>query len=223
MWVLEMLEMLQRYSGAITALLTIALVIITGIYAWLTRSLVVENRLLRKAGSDPAVVAYLLPDHRYDGVVNLVVANVGRGPAFDVTIAFEGDADRFAARSANPEFWPGRKHRIAVLPQDERYVQFFGGGFALLQEDGLGEFAVDVAFKSSADVSASYRAALSVEDLKGIGRVGEPPELVIANSLKKIEHTLERIALGWRTLRVETITPAEREERDRRAIEEQPD
>jgi hypothetical protein len=48
--------------------------------AWERRTFTPETRSLRRAGTEPDVVAYLLPHPVHLIVINIVVANVGQGP-----------------------------------------------------------------------------------------------------------------------------------------------
>jgi hypothetical protein len=60
----QLVSYLDAHSGAASAILTLGILGLTILYVWSNFLLVKENRLLRKAGSDPEVVAYLLPDQR---------------------------------------------------------------------------------------------------------------------------------------------------------------
>lgn len=64
-----------------TATATIVLAATTIVYAWHTWQLVKENRLLRKAGTDPQVVAFAIINPHVYGAIDFVMANVGKGPA----------------------------------------------------------------------------------------------------------------------------------------------
>lgn len=88
-----MWEFLDANSAAITAITTVVLTATTIVYACLTRVLAQENRLLRKAGSAPQVVAYLAQHAYTRQAIDFVLANVGRGPALHVsyTIVSGGD------------------------------------------------------------------------------------------------------------------------------------
>jgi hypothetical protein len=61
-YVTEFLNWTTTYQGAITALATAAIAATGLATVWLTATLVRESRLLRKAGTEPDVIAYLLPD-----------------------------------------------------------------------------------------------------------------------------------------------------------------
>lgn len=63
----------------------------TLVVASLTFTLVRENKLLRKAGNSPRVVAHFEFHPDGNGGLNLALSNVGTGPAFDVSFSFEKD------------------------------------------------------------------------------------------------------------------------------------
>jgi hypothetical protein len=91
------LSFLNAYQGAITALATVILTLTTIVYAWHTSVLARENRLLRKAGTEPDVVAYLAQHPRHRTALEFVLGNVGRGPAYDVSFKIVSGGDDFAA------------------------------------------------------------------------------------------------------------------------------
>ena len=76
---MEIMKWLNSYAGAITAIATIVLSVITGIYVWLTRQLV-------KAANEPRIeinsrLEALKGGYRYG---YLCVKNIGTGAAYDV-------------------------------------------------------------------------------------------------------------------------------------------
>ena len=70
-------------ASLVTAISTLVLMLTTIVYARLTAVLTRENKLLRKAATEPQVVAYLSPDQR--NILQFILANVGQGPALDVS------------------------------------------------------------------------------------------------------------------------------------------
>ena len=67
----------------------------TLVVAVLTIFLVRENRLLRKAGNSPRIVAHFEVHPDGNGGLNLALSNVGTGPALDVSFSFEYDDEDF--------------------------------------------------------------------------------------------------------------------------------
>ena len=80
----EVVAWLSASSPAITAAATLVPTATTIVYAWLTGILALENRRLRRAGTEPLVIAYLFPD------------------AQNLAIEFEAAADRFKHRRLVP-------------------------------------------------------------------------------------------------------------------------
>jgi hypothetical protein len=177
------------------------------VVAVLTYTLATENRILRKAGTEPDVVAYLLPDQRSINLLNLVVANVGRGAAFGVELEFIGDLKalkksgvRLAGKSKLPI--------LSVLPQDERFVQFFGSFLEFSEIESIPDFTFHVRYQTSKGEVKTGTSRASVADFLGVTRVGNSPEHDTAEALKQIAKSVE----GWgglSRLKVETITAAE--------------
>ncbi len=210
-YVTDLLDLTTTYQGAITALAT-AVIAATGIATvWLTATLARENRLLHKAGTEPDVVAYLIPDQRYKTMLNFVVANIGRGPARNVTFIFDADPADFAAHDV--QFAANQSRAaIAILPQDERISAFFGAGPDLFKDPRLQPFKVKVEFEDLRQKRRSKTFDLDVSQFDRLITLGQPAEHEMAEALKKMAETMT----GWSTIRrlkVETITTEEIEQR----------
>ncbi|UQG59368.1 hypothetical protein MIH18_16785 [Marinobacter sp. M3C] len=102
----------------------------TLVIALLTLFLWRENRLLRKAGSEPRLIAYFEPHPDGTGGLNIAIANVGKGPAKDVYFQFEGDSENFARYDLVLDC-SHRRGPIATIPQDGKISIFFAVGYQL--------------------------------------------------------------------------------------------
>jgi hypothetical protein len=180
---------------------------------FLTRTLATDNRLLRKAGTEPEVVAYLLPDEQHIHVLNLVVTNVGRGPARNVELEFVGDLESLRKSGAQMLTKP-RRLILPWLPQDERFVQIFGNALEFFNGGPPPEFKINVHFQDSAGKTKTSISHISIADFEGVSRV-RGTEQEAADALKQIAKRIE--SWGGSRLKVETITAAEvaREQKDR--------
>src|SRR5690606_35632009 len=70
----------------------------TAVVALLTWVLIQENRLIRKAGNSPRIVASFEPHPEGNRALKLALSNVGTGPALDVSYSFEyedGDFENY--------------------------------------------------------------------------------------------------------------------------------
>jgi len=140
-------------------------------------------------------------------MLNLVVANVGRGPARNVALEFVGDIKTLYERGVR--LLSRAKVPIhSVLPQDEKFVQIFGNALNIFDGDERPpDFVIKVHFENSVGrkISTEYRA--SIKDFEGLSR-SNSPEHEIAEALKQIARTVDNWG-GFGRLQVETVTAAE--------------
>lgn len=208
------LNFLASYQAAITAIATIFIAVSAVVTTILTRKLARENELLRKAGTEPEVIAYLEMHPHLWNIFNFVLANVGHGPARNVRFLFEGNEEDFRSHEVRLRNEEERK-AMSFLPQGESIRLFFGSAIKIFVEPRLQPFNVLVEYEDMKGRRhrATYR--LDVSQFSGFSTVGHPPEQEIANALKKIEGHLNNISrtfsggFGGNRLRVETMTTQE--------------
>jgi hypothetical protein len=212
-------EWLNTNAGAVTAIATVVLTATTIVYAWLTGILAVENRRLRRAGTEPEIIAYLFPDARHITILHLIIANVGRGPARNVSLEFEADADDFASHGIEHRVG-ARRTLVSFLPQDERLFHFFGNALDMFKPGPPKDFKVHIRYEDMKGRSHSREYKASVSDLEGFRRIGEPPEYTAAEALKGIKDEITQWGSGFKRLKVETVTTAEEQKQSRERHEQ---
>jgi hypothetical protein len=177
-WIIVHKDHVTLLSGGIQAA-TAAIVVFLTVFLWK------ENRHLRKAGTEPEVVAYLVPDKRHLHVMNLVVTNVGRGAARNVSVELVGDVEALRKKGARVLV-----SKIAVLPQDERFAQMFGNSLDFFDGGPPRDFSIHVYFENGKGRRFEANCRASIADFEGLSRV-TPPEHDIAEAMKKIAAKLE--------------------------------
>ena len=75
------IECLNHNAGAVTALATIALLLVTGWYAWTTRALLMEAQQSRFIANEPRIVAYLRTHEVHTNIVQLCKVPITDGRA----------------------------------------------------------------------------------------------------------------------------------------------
>ena len=199
-----MLDFLNQNSGAFTVLFSLVVACATVFYAVLTYRLVDETRRMREVQTEPALVVSIEPSEHWINFINLVIANVGEGPARDITLRATPDFQRFAGRyvSALGMF----KHGIKHLSPGQRITVFLTS-------------MVDAVHGTSSDlghlnfeISASYRSPdgrviddsfpIHFDSLEGMGNIGTPPLIDIAQSIEKIQRDVQHVVSGFRKLEV---------------------
>ena len=142
------IEWLNSYFGVISSIATVVIAVFAVITACLTRSLANDNRLMRMAGTKPKVVIYLAAGSQREHAVNLVLANVGRGPARNVEFTIRGDSHDFETHGVSSVLvGPSNGMGVDFLPQGERIQSFFGWGPSLLGPPPLSCFSVSITFE----------------------------------------------------------------------------
>ena len=185
-------EWLNSNHGLISAAATVVIALFAIKTASLTKALANENRLMRKSGTEPKVVAYLKLDPYRSYIVNFVLANVGQGPARDVEFTFQADESDFRDHDVKIGNHSDRT-LTSMLPQGERIETFFGGGRPFWKDPKLRPFKVSVTFQDLNGKNDSKEFVLDVAQFTGISTLGSPPEYEIAQTLKKIDQTLKKI------------------------------
>ncbi len=235
------LNFLVSYQVAITAIATIVIATSAVVTTILTRKLARENELLRKAGTEPEVIAYLDIGSHF---INFVLANVGQGPAQKVKFSIESDDFRFS-EDLPPEqkmFLRNNTERTAIsfLPQGENIRVVFCFDRILFAKPKLPPF--DVLIKYENIKGKAYEKTVKLDISQFLGFASPPPRQIetdLVNVLKKIENHFSNASrtisdgFGGARLRVEMKTYEEtrqeneewlaRRERERAAEERNDD
>ena len=189
----EILKFLNMHQAEITVIATIFIAVSAIITAVATKTLARENKLLRKAETEPKVVAYLTLDPIYWGCFNFVLANVGRGPARNISFKFDADHQEFKNHDVALKNSADRE-AISFLPQGESISVFFGSSIDLYKDPRLKPFDVIIKYDDMSDKHRCERCRIDVAQFEGFTSLGKPPEQEAADSLKKIEGHLKQIA-----------------------------
>ncbi|MDD3182965.1 MAG: hypothetical protein PHD48_09205 [Alphaproteobacteria bacterium] len=205
-WFDQNVNMINAFSALATSLATIAL-------AGLTVFLVQENRALRKAGTEPEVVAFLRPHPDGNGAIQFVIENIGKGTAFNVSFELIYDQEDFKSHDVLIEN-DQKRSLTSILPQDEKIIALLGIGYVLAgkAKDGTGhplkQFEVRLSYENSKGKKRSKSQALNLLQFSGLCGIFETPAKVkMATSLQEIEKHLAQMAKSVGVLRnIQDIT-----------------
>lgn len=209
---METSEVVTLFFSGLVAMATIA-------YVVLTRALVKETQLLRKAHSVPHVSVYLRPSSRWVHILDMVVVNTGPGPALNVRWKVE------CSDSANQDVHVDVLRSLdglGYMAPGQRIESFFGSALKLMHLNPIPAVTVHADYDDV--LGGSYRTTCALEPAKykGLSRVGDPPEHEMAKALSELAKTFRQVVRSSR-FRVVGVTEkelAEREARDQREREE---
>ena len=221
----ELLDFLNKNSGALSVVFTAAVTLATAIYAVLTWMLVRETSLMRRVQTEPKLEITARSLDIAIHIIRLHIKNIGLGPALNVrfkpSVTSGGDAAaRLLAEFTAPNFFATGLAYFG--PGQERL-----SAYTRMTEDHDGKIAsillFDVEYQSA--TGKHYRETISVDmsEHKGSYQLGKPHLYAIAQSLEKIEKTIGYLTTGFRRLKTDVYTSADREAKEkeqRDAIEE---
>jgi len=211
-----MIGYLNQNAGAVTALATIALLLVTGWYAWTTRALLREAQQSRLMTSEPRVVAYLRTNEVHSNIVQLCIANLSGAAAVGVS-----------ARIDKATEWPARFDlsdskilRDLGFLRPHEVVKFdVGMGPDLFQDDKPAIFEAAIEFESLDGRQFAFEATLKVESVAGFATWRIYGIDDVARRLEEIAKTLAGFT-GFKRLQVDSYSSADRHEADRKREEQ---
>lgn len=208
----ELLEFLNKNSGALTVLFSAVVTIATAVYAALTWVLVKETRMMREVQTEPklqvAVTSFDFAIH----IVRLHIRNVGLGPALDVTfkpkvLSGGASAEKLLAEFTGVNFFSvGLKH---FGPGQERV-----SAYTQLTEDHDGKMAsvlaLEVTYRSATGKQYSDALVVDMSELKGGYQLGKPHAYAIAQSLEKMQKDIHQLSTGFHRIKADVYTSEDR-------------
>lgn len=201
---IDLLESLCQWLGEISwkDIATVLSGFSTLAIAFLTILLWNENRLLRKAGSSPRVVAHFEIHPEGTGGINLALSNIGTGPALDISFEIEAEQDNFSKYSIQLDTSRQRAPMI-LIAQGEKVSFLFGISFNLFkttagEEIPLKPFTVTVQWKSVGSKKLDCeKYTLDISQYAGLpGMLSKPPMLKLVDELQGIKKQLAEIT-SW--------------------------
>lgn len=216
-----MFHFLNNNSGSIIAVLTFVLAIITGIYAYLTWKMVNETKRMREIQSEPNISVYFKSKDEYIGFIDLIIRNIGRGPAFNIKLSVSPDfqySDRMNISELNLF-----KNGIHHLAPDQQISFFLNSLPAMIEKKLCMRFDISVKYEDTVGNGFQNSYNIDLNELMGIRRVGEPPLKKISDQLDKMKDAMEKMFSYSPQLKVITYTKKDiddEEERIKKLIEE---
>ncbi|MCK4680422.1 hypothetical protein KAT82_04810 [bacterium] len=180
-------------------------------YALLTRNLVRETALLRRAQTEPQVSVYLTPGQRWLHMLELVVRNSGQGGARDIRCAISASDANLEAHNVHVDCLRLLEHILYLAPGEE-IRSFFGDASNFLEEPPLEEFSIAVEYNTEMGELRQREFRIRPIQYGGVARLGELPEHEVAKSLVSLSKDLHSLVSEHR-LSVLTISQDELDER----------
>jgi hypothetical protein len=217
----DLLDQLNKNSGALSAVFSGVVTVATVVYAWLTARLVDETRQMRKVQTEPRVeVSYRLRDE-WINLIDISVRNIGLGPAYDIKLEARTESNTTGATLLLQAL-----NKLASFSKGLSYVgpgQEYSSFWASMTDGDAtkidSRLVVTCSYRSTTGTNYRHECIVDLSELKGSSRIGEPPLHKIAKHIEQIEKDLTKMTAATGRLKVDEYSQEDRD-RERAAIEE---
>ena len=192
-----MIDWLNSNSGAVNAILAAILVVITGVYAYLTRRQVLESKELREMTIRPALVVTAEIDETHINLINFRVENIGGGAARNIRLRTSREFMRGNDRSLNELGL--FKRGIPLLSPGRNIETFLASALELLQQEPL---EVTAEYEDATGRKIEETFLVDFAAFENLSRVGEAPLHTIAKSIEKLQKSIGNLSSGTKKLSV---------------------
>lgn len=213
-----MIEFFNQNSGFLSLVFAAIVAASTVVYAILTSKLVSETRRMRKMQTEPNISVRVESNERAIKFVDIVVENIGAGPAFDVKFRLKDDLKLFA----NDKFSEIGfiKNGLKYLAPKQKLRYFLLDLPRVLNDDSIRPLEINVEFKDYLNENYKSKFEINFDEFRNLSQMGSPPLLEISRSIKKISEDLSYLVSGSRKLKIDSYDKKDREEEEK-AWEEQ--
>lgn len=217
----DLLIFLNDNAGAFNVAFTGVVAVATVVYAVLTARLVRETERLRAAATEPALeVTYRCRDEAM-ALLELVVKNIGSGPAYEIRFALSAaPAGIGADEMLNPlRELKALQSGMNVLMPGQEFSAFWTDVRQHLDAKLQTLVTARSTCTGASGVKYKREHLIDLSELKGASRLGTPSLLAIARSLEKLQKDVHNLTTGFHRLKVDAFNEADRE-RERAEWEE---
>jgi hypothetical protein len=210
----DFLEWIEANQAFATLLSYIIIALATLAYALLTAAILRETGRLRKIESDPEIVAYLEKEPRYPELVNIIVANVGRGTAHDISFDVE-QSPKIGKRQPLSE--AKLFNSVKRMVPGQTYKLFYGTTVELLQDtDSSRAWCITARFFGKLGDKHEVVSVIDPTIYYGTYRAGKDYQKETYKALAEISKDFKRLVarVSEPSLPVDTRLPSSTEEDD---------
>jgi len=208
-------DFLKENSGAFTVIFSALIAIATIVYAVLTWRLVSETIKMREAQTEPKVSVTIQPREEYINFIDMVIQNIGLGPAYDVK--FKVDPDFEYAEGKFLSELGFMKNGLGYLAPNQKLQFFLTSMTENFEEKTKKHFEIRVTYKNSGDKKYEDIYTIDFSQLIGLSQL-KPPLYKIAENIEKIQKDIQNLATDFSRLKVIKYTKEDVEKETKQTV-----
>lgn len=195
---------LNQNNGVLMLIFTGVVAFATIVYAILTWMLVSETKEMREVQTEPRVSVVFQPREEWINFIDLIVKNIGLGPAYDIKFNVKPDFEYRKGRSLSEINFI--KNGVKYLNPNQK-IQFFLTNLV----EGFDKkvkipFTIEVSYKNKFGKKYSENFVIDFSELLGLGQLGEPPLHKIAKNIEDIQKDIHHLSTGFHRLKTVVYT-----------------
>ena len=213
-----LLDFFNANSGAFSVLFAGIVALATLVYAILTWKLVSETKRMREAQTEPKISISIQPREESINMVDIIIQNIGLGPAYNIAFELDGDFYFFKDRLFSDIGFI--KKGIKYLAPNQKKQSFLTSMTENYEEKQEISIGIDVNYKNSSGKAYYDNYTINFSELKGLLQLGTPPLHAMARNIEKIKDDIHHITTGFHKPKIVIYTKKEVEEEERAMLEQ---
>lgn len=190
----------------------------TVVYAILTWKLVSETRRMREAQTEPKVSLCIQPREELINFIDLVIQNVGLGPAYDIKFKISPDFEYAKGRFLSELGF--MKNGVRFIAPNQKIQFFLTSMIENFEEKIEKSFQVTITYKNSVGKTYEDEYPIDFSQFIGLTQLGEPPLYKIAKNIESIQRDIQHLSTGFYKMKVIRYTKEDVEEERRQQSEQ---
>lgn len=204
------LEFLDQNEAAFTVIFSAVVATATIVYAILTWSLVSETKKMRKVQTEPKISVIVQSREEWIGFIDMIIQNIGLGPAYDIKFEIEPDYEKFGGRLISE--YGFIKNGLKYFGPNQKMQFFFTNLTENYEEKGKHSFEIKVSYQNCVGNSYKDIYIIDFSQFDGLDQLGKPPLHEIADNIKRIQTNIGHISSGFHKMKVIMYTKEDMEE-----------
>jgi len=212
------LEFLNQNSGAFTIVFSAIVAIATVVYAVLTWKLVSETRKMREVQTEPKVSVTIQPREEWINFIDMVIQNIGLGPAYDIKFEVEPDFEYIKGKFLSELGFV--KHGLKYFAPNQKLQFFLTNMVENFEEKTKRPFKIKLTYRSGTGKVYKDEYLIDFSQLIGLSQLGEPPLYKIAKNIEEIRKYIQHLSTGFHKMKVVIYTKKDVKEERKRLLEQ---
>ena len=214
---MSLITVLDAYDSVFTLVFSGIVSLSTIVYALLTWKLVSETRRMRKVQTEPNVSVFIKPREEWIGFVDLIIQNIGLGPAYNIKFDIKPSFESIGEDSISEIGFI--KNGLNYLGPNQK-IQFFLTSMTENYDDKIEKsFDINIAYDNAMGNKCKSVSRIDFSELKGLHQLGKPPLYQLVKAVEEIKSDIHRMSTGLNKLKVINYTEDEIRLKEKEFIE----